>query len=228
MFPWWAEAHIFVGFVLFFWIITPLMYYTNVLSFFSSKFAFLTFNSQTWNLAYFPINDDNPYDRFGNYYNISLVVDSSNRFNVTAYNEYSPLYLPATYAMTYLLAFALSTCVLVHTVLYHGRSLINGMKKIRVEPDDIHAKLMRNYPEVPNWWYIVFFVGFFFMMVLIVEVRERAAIPLPLFTTLSSQVWHTTVPVWALLLSALLPVVYVLPSGFIFAMTGQGVKVLSY
>ncbi|KAF8549183.1 OPT superfamily oligopeptide transporter [Imleria badia] len=189
MFPWWAEAHIFVGFVLFFWIITPLMYYTN-----------------TWNLAYFPINDDNPYDRFGNYYNISLVVDSSNRFNVTAYNEYSPLYLPATYAMTYLLAFALSTCVLVHTVLYHGRSLINGMKKIRVEPDDIHAKLMRNYPEVPNWWYIVFFVGFFFMMVLIVEV------------------WHTTVPVWALLLSALLPVVYVLPSGFIFAMTGQGVS----
>lgn len=179
MFPWWAEAHIFVGFVLFFWIITPLMYYTNVLSLSSSKSAVLTFDPQTWDLAYFPINDDNPYDRFGNYYNISRVVDSSNRFNVTAYNEYSPLYLPATYAMTYLLAFALSTCVLVHTVLYHGRSVINGMKKIRVEPDDIHAKLMRNYPEVPDWWYIVFFVGFFFMMVVIVEVCKHAAVPFP-------------------------------------------------
>ncbi|KAF8435078.1 OPT oligopeptide transporter protein-domain-containing protein [Boletus edulis BED1] len=189
MFPWWAEAHIFVGFVLFFWITTPLLYYTN-----------------TWNLAYFPINDNNPYDRFGQYYNVSRVLDSSNHLNATAYNEYSPLYLPATYAMTYLLAFALSTCVLVHTALYHGRSLINGMKRMRVEPDDIHAKLMRNYPEVPDWWYIVFFVGFFLLMVVIVEV------------------WHTTVPVWALLLAAFLPVLYVLPSGFIYAMTGQGIS----
>jgi len=96
--------------------------------------------------------------------------------------------------------------VLVHTVLYHGRSLINGMKKIRVEPDDIHAKLMRNYPEVPDWWYGLFFVGFFLLMVLVVEV------------------WHTTVPVWALLLAAFLPTLYVLPSGFIYAMTGQGIS----
>jgi OPT family small oligopeptide transporter len=189
MYPWWAEAHIFTGFVLFFWIITPLMYYTN-----------------TWDLAYFPINDDNTYDRFGKYYNVSRVLDSSNRFNATAYNEYSPLYMPATYAMTYLLAFALSTCVLVHTILYHGRSVLNGFKRIRVEPDDIHAKLMRNYPEVPDWWYVLFFVGFFLMMVVIVEV------------------WHTTVPIWALLLAAFLPVVYVLPSGFIYAMTGQGIS----
>jgi cytochrome b subunit of formate dehydrogenase len=29
MFPWWAEVHIFFGFVLFFWIIVPIMYYTN-------------------------------------------------------------------------------------------------------------------------------------------------------------------------------------------------------
>ncbi|KAG9312163.1 OPT-domain-containing protein [Chiua virens] len=189
MYPWWAEAHIFTGFVLFFWIATPVMYYTN-----------------TWDLAYFPINDDNPYDRYGNYYNVTRVLDGSHRFNATAYEEYSPLYLPATYAMTYLLAFALATCVLVHTVLYHGRSVINGIKKIRVEPDDIHAKLMRNYPEVPDWWYLVSFVGFFLLMVVVVEI------------------WHTSVPVWALLLAVFLPVLYVLPSGFIYAMTGQGIS----
>lgn len=34
------------------------------------------------------------------------------------------------------------------------------------------------------------------------------------------------VPIWALLLSVMLPVIYVLPSGFIFAMTGQGVCLL--
>lgn len=91
-------------------------------------------------------------------------------FNETAYAEYSPLYLPATYAVTYLLAFALSTCVLVHTVLYHGRSLLNGVRKIKVEPDDIHAKLMKHYPEVPDWWYMLVLVFFFCMAIIAVEV----------------------------------------------------------
>jgi hypothetical protein len=30
--PWWAEVHIFVGFVMFYWILTPVLYYTNVRS----------------------------------------------------------------------------------------------------------------------------------------------------------------------------------------------------
>ena len=129
-------------------------------------------------------------------------------FDAAAYQRYSPLYLPATYAVTYLLAFALSTCVIVHTGLYHGKALINGLRKVRVEADDIHAKLMRNYPEVPDWWYLIAFGVFFALAIVTVEV------------------WHTDVPVWALLLSVMLPVVYVLPSGFIYAMTGQGVSSL--
>src|ERR1700731_3425670 len=37
MVPWWAEVHIFAGFVLFYWILTPILYYTNVrVPFFSS------------------------------------------------------------------------------------------------------------------------------------------------------------------------------------------------
>lgn len=112
--------------------------------------------------------------------------------------------------MTYLLAFALSTCVIVHTLLYHGRSLLNGLKNIKVEKDDIHAKLMRSYPEVPDLWYSFAFVFFFCLAIV------------------AAEVWNTGVPVWALLLSVALPVLYILPSGFIFAMTGQGVSDLSF
>ncbi len=38
------------------------------------------------------------------------------------------------------------------------------------------------------------------------------------------QVWDTGMPVWALALSVLLPVIYVIPSGFIYAMSGQAVS----
>ena len=34
------------------------------------------------------------------------------------------------------------------------------------------------------------------------------------------EVSNTVLPLWALLISVLLPVLYVLPSGFIFVMTG--------
>ena len=81
--------------------------------------------------------------------------------NVQAYNDYSPLYLALNYAATYLLSFALCTCMLVHTALYHGPSLIKGMKRAKMEDEDIHSKLMRYYPEVPDWWYAAVFCLFF-------------------------------------------------------------------
>lgn len=173
MIPWWAEVHIFVGFVLFYWILVPVLYYTNV-----SCFSFYTSSSllkrrvfcQTWQFAHFPISANGPYDRFGQSYNVTRVLLPNDTFNETAYAEYSPLYLPATYAVTYLIAFALSTCVLVHTGLYHGRSLLNGMKRMKIEPDDIHAKLMKQYAEVPNWWYMLVLAFFFCMAIIAVEV----------------------------------------------------------
>ncbi len=124
-----------------------------------------------------------PYDRFGNVYNVTRLLQADNTFNLTAYEEYSPLYLPATYAMTYLLAFALSTCVIVHTLLYHGRSLLNGFKNMKVEKDDIHAKLMRNYPEVPDWWYLLSFC-FFFCLAIVAAERWHTGVPL-------TEIWRT-------------------------------------
>jgi OPT family small oligopeptide transporter len=188
MVPWWAQVQVFLGFVFFFWILTPVLYYTNA-----------------WFLSYFPISADQPYDRFGGVYNVTRVLTPDNRIDLAAYEAYSPLFLPATYAMTYLIAFTLSTCVIVHTALYHGHTLLKGVKRMRVEADDIHAKLMRNYPEVPGWWYLFVLVAFFGLAIVAVEV------------------WKTSVPVWALLLSVSLPALYVLPSGFIYAMTGQGI-----
>jgi OPT family oligopeptide transporter len=192
MVPWWAQLHTFASFVIFYWICVPILYYTN-----------------TWKFAHFPIGSATPYDNMGKAYNVTRVLTDDQQLNVEAFDAYSPLYLSATYAMTYMLAFALSTAVLVHTALYHGPLLINGMKRIKIEKDDIHAKLMRNYPEVPDWWYLLSFAVFFSLAIVACEV------------------WHTGVPIWALVLSVMLPCLYVVPSGFIFAMTSQGVSLFS-
>jgi hypothetical protein len=114
---------------------------------------------------------------------------------------------PGPYAMVYLLAFALSTALLVHTILYHARAVYNGVKRVQIEDEDVHAKLMRAYPEVPDSWYASICLVFFMTAIVTVEV------------------WPTDMPVWALALSVLVPTIYLLPCGFIFAVTGQGTSI---
>ncbi|KAJ3526040.1 hypothetical protein NM688_g8312 [Phlebia brevispora] len=188
MIPWWALIQSFSGFVFWYWIILPALYYTN-----------------TWHFAHLPMFANGPYDRFGKPYDVSRVLLSDQSLNVTAYNDYSPLYLPGAYAITYLIAFILSSAVIVHTALYYGRTLLNAFKRIKIEKDDIHAKLMRSYPEVPDWWYLLVFVTFFCLMIV------------------ANEVWKTELPVWATLLSVALPCLYTLPAGFIYATSGQAI-----
>ena len=113
-----------------------------------------------------------PYDRFGQPYNITRVLTEDQTFDPVAFDNYSPLYLPASFAITYLIAFALSSAMIVHTVLYHGKTVLHGLTQTRLEKDDIHAKLMRAYPEVPDWWYLLTFIACFALAIVTAEVRS--------------------------------------------------------
>ncbi|WWD18152.1 OPT family small oligopeptide transporter [Kwoniella shandongensis] len=192
--PWWAEVNIGLGFCFFYWILVPIFYYTNV-----------------WQTAYLPINVIQAADRFGTAYDIFQILNPDITLNTTAYAAYSPVYLSATFSMTFMLAFALSTSLLVHTALYHGPRIWRAIRNIKTEADDIHMKLMRQYPEVPDWWFLVLLV-----VVLV-------------FGIVTIEVYHTGLPVWGYLISILLPFVYLVPSAFIFAMTSQmiGINLLA-
>jgi hypothetical protein len=149
------------------------------------------------------MGDTDTYDRFGNPYNISSVLTPEKRLNVTAFEAYSDIYITPPYLTFVLTTFMLSTCIITHTILYHGRTLWNAVRSIDPEEEDIHAKLMRAYPEVPKSWYWAILVFFFLIAVVAVER------------------WPTGVPVYSLILAVALPALYVLPGGLIYAVTGQ-------
>lgn len=88
-----------------------------------------------------------PFDITGHQYNISRVVTPNHMLNVDAYAHYSPLYLPVTYTIAYLITFALSTCILTHTILYYGKSVLDNIRNVKTEEEDVHARLMKGYPE---------------------------------------------------------------------------------
>lgn len=126
-----------------FWLLTPILYYSNV-----------------WYTAYLPILSRQTFDNMGTPYDVSRILTPQNTFNQTAYEEYSPMLLPVTFAMSYGLGFAACTAVVVHTFLYYGRQIWSQTGRSLREQPDIHARLMRAYPSVPDWWYLVLFGEF--------------------------------------------------------------------
>ena len=149
------------------------------------------------------MGDTSNYDRFGQVYNITRILTPEKHLNLTAFEEYSDIYITPPYLMFVLITFVLSTCVITHTILYHWRTLWNAMRSIDPEEEDIHAKLMKVYPEVPKWWYWGILVFFFIIGVVGVER------------------WPTGVPVYSLIVAIAIPAIYLIPGGLIFAVTGQ-------
>ncbi|KAI9597069.1 OPT oligopeptide transporter protein-domain-containing protein, partial [Syncephalis fuscata] len=80
----------------------------------------------------------------------------------------------------------------------HGR-----FRDSRSESDDIHAKLMDRYDEVPDWWYGLMFVA---NIVLAIVVCEVFGIDLP---------W------WGVILAVALAAIFIIPAGIITAVTNQ-------
>ena len=69
-----AHVNIFCGFILVFWIITPILYYTN-----------------TWNAEKMPIVSNLVFDRQGDYYDPTRLLGDHWRLNRTVYHLYGDI-----------------------------------------------------------------------------------------------------------------------------------------
>ncbi|KAI1415510.1 small oligopeptide transporter [Hypoxylon sp. FL1857] len=148
--PHWAAVNVFVGFAVFFWIITPAIYYTN-----------------TWFTSYLPLCTADVYDRFGELYDTTKVI-TNNLFDQEKYAAYSPPYLPATFAFVYGLSFASITSVLSHVYFFHWEEIKHGIRgTLKL---DIHARLMRAYKDAPWYWWSAIVLIVFGMSVAMTEV----------------------------------------------------------
>ncbi|KAH9832325.1 OPT oligopeptide transporter [Rhodofomes roseus] len=151
--PWWAEANIAVGFVFFFWILTPILYYTN-----------------TWYSSFLPISSRISFDRYGNSYNVTAITNADASLNVEKYESYSPLFLSTTFAMSYGLSFASITSIITHTFLYFRKQIWVQSRRAMSDQPDIHSRLMSRYRQVPEWWYMCIFATMFVFGVVSIEV----------------------------------------------------------
>jgi OPT family small oligopeptide transporter len=187
--PFFTTVNLFLGMLFTFPIIVAI-WYTN-----------------TWYTGYVPINVNRPYDRFGNRYQVTRVLDKNGFYDEAAYQAYSPLYLSASSSLLYGIFFAIYPATMVYVFLYHRHDIVRGFRSLvrgtspKAAHRDVHNRLMAAYPEVPEWWY---------MLILFV------AMGLGLIAILKYPT-HSTVG--ALFMGIALAIVFLVPVGVVFAIS---------
>lgn len=128
--PWWAAANVVGGLILVMWIIAPILYYNNVLS-----------------SAYLPILSSAVFDNTGKPYDVSKILTPNFVFDKEAYENYSKVYLPITYVLSYGVQFASLTALLTHTTCWHGRDIWQQSQQAFIERQE---KSDGSYQAIPT------------------------------------------------------------------------------
>ncbi|KAL3454440.1 OPT oligopeptide transporter protein-domain-containing protein [Aspergillus insuetus] len=148
--PTWAIFNVFGGLVFWIWIVAVACYYSNV-----------------WNTAYLPFQSSDVFDNTGKVYNVSKIVNAASgyKLDLAGYEEYSPIYMPATYALNMFgLSFATLTSLLVWVIVEHREVMITAGRRL---PQLIIESFRGRTPltgsdadekeddDVPMWWYLI-------------------------------------------------------------------------
>jgi len=192
------------GFFIVIWLICPIMWGMSI-PFHRFQASFRSCSAiakNVWYSQYMPVSVGIAFDNTGLQYNLSAVV-INNAFDQEKYEQYSPMFLPITYIVTYGTIFATYPAILVHTLLWYHKDIVRQFRRSLKDERDIHSRLMSKYPEVPHWWFLTLGIVSLVMGIVGIEVCD------------------TKLPVWAFFLSLVFAVVYVLPFGILQAMTNQ-------
>lgn len=187
--PFFAVVNVFVGFVLVAYIIVPISYWGLNL-----------YNAKT-----FPIFSVDLFTAQGQLYNISLIVNDKFDLDTLQYGQQGRIHLSIFFALAYGLGFAAIASTISHVALFYGREIYDRYRASCKEKEDIHTRLMKNYKDIPSWW---------FYLLLVVTIAASLA----LFIIRKNEV---QMPWWGLLFAAALSFIFTLPIAIITATTNQ-------
>ncbi|KAG0150630.1 hypothetical protein CROQUDRAFT_668510 [Cronartium quercuum f. sp. fusiforme G11] len=178
--------------------------------------------------SFLPINSNRIFDRMGNPYNASRVLDPRGILDQAKYEAYSPPYMTASNIVLYTAFFALYSSTTVHAALHYHKHIKGGFshffssrnsnfllskfwktkdgKKYTNQRNfndklygDVHYRLMQAYPEVPEWWFMIIGVISIALAIFMIEYYD------------------TQMPVWGLVFAFALALILIIPTGIMGA-----------
>jgi len=94
-----------------------------------------------------PILSAAVFDNHGKPYEVSKILTDDFLFDKEAYENYSRVFLPITYVLSYALQFAALTALISHTALWHGKDIIGQWRRSWAE---IRKKPGPEYEPLPS------------------------------------------------------------------------------
>ena len=131
--PFWAAMNVVGGLVIVMWIIAPIAYYKNMF----------------WS-SYMPILSSSVFDNTGKIYNVDRILTPDFLFDREAYQNYSRVFLPITYVLSYGLQFAALASLLTHTTCWHGRDIWRQWRRSLKEVGEDSKPTYKAIPEYHN------------------------------------------------------------------------------
>lgn len=171
----------------------------------------LYYSNFKWS-AYLPPNTSTVYDRFGATYNLSN-VQTNQVFDQAKYEAYSIPYVSAGYYMYLCASYTVYTFAFVYILIgeYHTfksafkgfwASLKDRRKSTFSSYRDPLSVMMREYKEVPDWWFLIILLLTFMVTLLVMRY------------------YPTGMPVWVTIVILLVALAMLVPCMVLFATTG--------
>ncbi|KAK8927024.1 Oligopeptide transporter [Metarhizium anisopliae BRIP 53293] len=169
------------------------------------------FYSNMYDTGYLPINSSSAFANDGKPYAVQKIV-AGNSLDLDKYQAYSPPFYSAGYVLTVGANFAFYPVYFLYIMVNQwktiGKAYVDFYKGLRhgkgnyEDAMDVHNRQMARYSEVPDWWFLVIFVG-----AIVVSV-------------VWADIYPVDVPVWLVFLVIAVNLVFAVPLSFLSATTG--------
>ncbi|KAI7730945.1 hypothetical protein M8C21_002532 [Ambrosia artemisiifolia] len=187
--PFFAIVNVFLGYFLIVYIVIPISYW-----------GFNVYHARN-----FPIYSADLFTGDGQPYNITKIVNKNFEIDYNEYGKQGRVNLSTFFALTYGFGFATIASTLTHVSLFYGKEIYERYKASTKGKTDVHTRLMKNYKDIPAWWFYV-----------LLTVTLLVALALTIFMKHDIQM-----PYWGLLAAALMAFIFTLPISIITATTNQ-------
>ncbi|KAK4428593.1 Oligopeptide transporter 4 [Sesamum alatum] len=187
--PFFAILNVFVGYFAVVYVLIPIAYW----------------GLDVYHAKTFPIFSSHLFNRNGQIYNVSAIVNDKFEIDLPAYERQGRINLSIFFALSYGLNFAAVVATLTHVIMFNGKEIYERYRASHKGKPDIHTRLMKKYKDIPSWW--------FHAMLLL-----SLAVSLMLCIFMKDQV---QLPWWGLIFSAGLALIFTLPISIITATTNQ-------
>ncbi|EFJ35289.1 hypothetical protein SELMODRAFT_166204 [Selaginella moellendorffii] len=184
--PWFAICNVIFGYLVVMYIVTPACYWSNI-----------------YDAKIYPLFSSYLFTKDGQVYDVTSVVDKNFDLDLEAYARKGPVHMSTFFAFSYGLGFAAVASTLTHVACFHGKYIWERSRAALTEKPDIHTRLMRKYPDVPQWW---------FHTLMVISIAASIA-------TCAYYKAELQLPWWGVLLACVVASSFTLPIGVITATT---------